>query len=197
MRDPAQPAHVALDVGLEVVAERLPRLQSLVVNPGIEPRVDDVVYRLARAGAAPLGERERQQAEQRGAPGQRLADGVGKPELLAAREHEQAIPPSFVGEDLEVRQELGDMLDLVDDRALAQLREEAARVRLGKVALVGRLQIGVLQVGEGRTTEGRLAGLAWPGHGHERVLSEQRGQPVGDVTPDHRARIWAICTHCK
>ena len=48
------------------------------------------------------------------------------------------------------------MLDLVDDRALAQLREEAARVRLGEVALVGRLQIGVLQVGEGRTAEGRL-----------------------------------------
>ena len=35
------------------------------------------------------------------------------------------------------------MLDLVDDRALAQLREEAAGVRLGKVALVGHLQVRV------------------------------------------------------
>ena len=61
------------------------------------------------------------------------------------------------------------MLDLVDDRALAQLREEAAGVRLGDVALVGRFQVGVLQVGEGGEAQRRLAGLAWPGHGDEQA----------------------------
>ena len=37
------PAHIALDVGFEIVAECLPRLELLIVNPRIATRVQDVV----------------------------------------------------------------------------------------------------------------------------------------------------------
>ena len=84
------------------------------------------------------------------------------------------------------------MLDLVDDRAFAQLREKAAGVRLGEVALVGRFQIGVLQVGEGRTAEGRLAGLAWPGHGDEGVLPEERRPRVDEGQGNRRTRLGQV-----
>ena len=97
-----QPPHVALDVGLHVVAERLPRVESLVENSGIEPGVDDVVYGVACANAPPLRQRERQEAEQRRPPCERLADGAGQPELLATREHEQAVAALFVCKHLEV-----------------------------------------------------------------------------------------------
>ena len=115
----AQPAHVTLDVGLEVVAERLSRVEFVVENPGIESGVDDVVYRVARAHTLPFGERERQQPEQRRATGERLADGAGKAELLAAGEHEKAVAANFVGKHLEIGEERRNVLDLVDDGALS------------------------------------------------------------------------------
>ena len=81
--------------------------------------------------------------------GQGLADGLGEAELPRCREHEEAVASSFVGEDLKIRQELGDVLDLVYDGALAEMRQEATGVRFGEDPLVGGLEIRVLQVGKG------------------------------------------------
>ena len=77
------------------------------------------------------------------------------------------------------------MLDLIDDGALAELSEKAARIRFRKVPLVGRFQVGILQVGKSCAAERRLTGLARPGHGHKGVLPKQGRQPVCDLALDH------------
>ena len=41
------------------------------------------------------------------------------------------------------------MLDFVDDGALAQLREKGPGIGFGKVPLVRRFQVGILQIGKG------------------------------------------------
>ena len=77
------------------------------------------------------------------------------------------------------------MLDFIDDGALAELRQKPPGIGFGKVPLVGRLQVGVGQVGERRPAERRLPGLPRPGHGHEGVLLEQPRQPSGNLALDH------------
>ena len=105
--------------------------------------------------------------------------------MLAARKHVEAVAASFVGEDLEIGQERGDMLDLIDNGALAKLREKSPGIGFGKFPLVRRFQVGVFQIGKGRAAQGSLARLPWPGHGHERVLLEERRQTACDFALDH------------
>ena len=77
------------------------------------------------------------------------------------------------------------MLDLVDDGALAKLRDEAAGIGFGEVSLVGRFEVDVPEMRKSRAAECRLAGLARPGDGHEGVLSEERCQADGNFALDH------------
>ena len=53
--DLPNPAHIALDVGFEVIAERLSWLQSMIVNPRIETRIENIVYDVAGARSLPFG----------------------------------------------------------------------------------------------------------------------------------------------
>ena len=103
----------------------------------------------------------------------------------AAGEDEQAVAPFLVGQDLEVGQQVGGPLDLVEDGPAAEAGQEATGVGPGVFALVGGFQVDVLQVGEGGPAQRRLARLAGPGHGHERVLPEQRHQVGRYLAHDH------------
>ena len=76
-----------------------------------------MIDRFAGTRGPPFPEGEWQQAEQRGSAGERLVDGIGELELLAACEREQTVATSFVGEDLKIGEECGNVLDLIDDGA--------------------------------------------------------------------------------
>ena len=57
-----QAAHVAFDVGLEVVAQGLPRLEPLVVDSRIESRVQNLIHPIVGAASLSFCKREGQQA---------------------------------------------------------------------------------------------------------------------------------------
>ena len=72
--DLADPAHVALDIGLEVVAKRLPGFELPVVNPGIEAGIQDVVD--AARSHPSAGVRQARTAAGEAAPCVRQATGL-------------------------------------------------------------------------------------------------------------------------
>ncbi len=57
------------------------------------------------------------------------------------------------------------MLDLVDDHRTVELGQEPAGIFPGEPPLVDRLQRDIAMGGKGRTCQGRLARLPWPGKG--------------------------------
>lgn len=83
-------------------------------------------------------------------------------ELLRTGEDESPRVRAAVDLDLEVAQQAGCVLDLVEDGAPGVLGEEASWVRRGIVADVQRLEGDVGLVRKDRAAEGRLAGLARP-----------------------------------
>ena len=68
------------------------------------------------------------------------------------------------------------MLDLIDDAATIELREKSSRIRFGKLPVVRRFQVDVIQVGKGGTAERRLAGLAGPGY-RDKTGTAERVRP--------------------
>ena len=121
----------------------------------------------------------------------------GEPELLAACQHEEAVPSQFVGQYLQVGQEFGDALNLIQDGAFTQTGKKAPWIGLGEFPLVGRFQIDVFEMREGRAAQRGLAGLPRPGHGDERVLLEQPDQAGGDFALDHGRTVARRQRYCK
>ena len=185
--DLSDSAHIALDVGLAVVAKRLPGFELLIVNSGIAAGVQDVVNVTACVRLTSFVQGERQQPKQCGAPGERLADGAGQRQMLASSKDEEAILAQFVSEHLQVGQERRNPLDLVQDSASDQLREEPLRVGFSEFPLVGQFEVDVFETRESRAAQCGLAGLARPRHGDEGVLREQLDQKGGDLSLDHGA----------
>ena len=178
-------AHIALHIRFKVIAEGLARFEFLIVNARITTRVQNVVYAVTRAGLSPFIQRKGQQAEQCSAPGQRLVDRIGEPELLAAREHEKAVFALFVCEDLQVGQENGHALDLVQDGTIAELREKAAGIGFGKFPQVGCFQVGVLEMGKRGPTKRGLPRLTRPGHCDKGILAEKLDQARCNLSRNH------------
>ena len=168
-----QSSYITLDIGFEVVAERLMRIKPLVQDTGIESRVENLIHFITCSGLMAFSQRERQQAEQCSPAGQRLVDGIGEPELLATRKHEKPVATPLVGQYLKVGQKRGDTLDLIDDGSRAELPEKASWIRFGKIPYVGRFEIGIFEIWKSDTTKRRLAGLSWSGYSHKGILLEQ------------------------
>lgn len=119
--------------------------------------------------------------------------------MLAARQDEETVTPPLVGENLQIRQEFRNALDLIQDGPFTEAGEKAPRIGLRELPLIGRLQIDVSQIREGLATDGGLARLTRSGHGHEGVLPEEAGQAGHDVAFDRERRlscheIIALCT---
>ena len=117
-------ANVALDVGLEVVPERPGRLEGLVVDARVEAGVDHDADVEIRSRPARLLDRKRQQREDGGSSGERLADRLAHAQLATAGEDELAVPLPLVDGCLDVRRQLRHPLDLVEHRPVAALSEE-------------------------------------------------------------------------
>gem|GEM_PF-6353710 len=98
----ADPAHVALHVGRDVVAQCLRGVTPLGMDARVAAAEQDFVDIAGRAGQRTLRQCERQQAQHSGTARERLADRVGPTELLAAGEDEPGPPGLAVDEDLEV-----------------------------------------------------------------------------------------------
>ena len=95
-------AYVALNIGLEVVPQRLGGVEALINDAGIKARVEDIIHYSARVDLPSFAERKGQQAKQRRPASQRLVDGIREAELLAAGKYEQAIATSLVRNHLKV-----------------------------------------------------------------------------------------------
>ena len=123
--------------------------------------------------------------KQRGASGKGLAYGVGELELLAADQNEEAVPPRFVCQDLQVGQEIGDTLDFVQDGSFAETRKKPPWIGFREFPQVGRFQVDMVEMREGGAAERGLARLSRPGDGDERVLTEQCNQAGCYLAVDH------------
>lgn len=150
-----------------------------------EPRDQRLVKPDVRPACAQFVERQRQQAEERGAARQGLVHLVEDEELATAGKYEEPVCPPLVGEHLEPRQQLGYPLDLVEDGPVRVAGEKALRVLLGEATYPWRLQIHVCEVGECRPAERGFPRLPRPGHGDERVLAKEPLKVRRDGSRNH------------
>lgn len=182
-------AHVALDVGGDVVGQPAVGGDLPVVDARIAAPPQGVEEVLRRGGEAPqLVEAERQEVQHAGSSRQGLRDGLRQAEVLRPGEDEPPVLRAGIDVDLEVAEQIGRVLDFVDDRAGGMLCQEAARVGGGELALVERFERHVRLVREGRPAQRGLAGLARPGHGDHRIVGRQGAQARFEVAWDHRCR---------
>jgi len=108
--------------------------------------------------------------------------------LLRSGEDEAARRRSFVDLELQVAEEIGRALHLIDDRPVGQRGQKAARIRHRELAHVERLETDVGQGGKGRAAEGGLARLPRAGDAHDRVIAREFGEAEGGISGDHRSR---------
>ena len=109
--------------------------------------------------------------------------------MFAARQDEEAASPLLVGENLQIRQEIWNALDLVQDGTFTEAGEKAPRIGLCELPLIGRLEIDVGKIRKGLPTDGGLARLTRPGHGHEGILPEETGQTGDNFAFNHGRRL--------
>ena len=86
---------------------------------------------------------------------------------------------------LEVGQQLGNVLHLIEDGAFVELCQKTPGVGFGKVPLVRRSQVGIFQVGKSGSAEGSLARLPGPSHSYGAIRLKKRSQTAGDFTLNH------------
>ena len=165
------------------------------MNARIEAGVDHLLYRLDLGEPPCFGDGEGKQTKQRGAAGERLADGLNDSELLTAGQNKAAGPRVLVHPCLDVGDELRRPLNLIDDGAVAALAEKAKRVFDGELTGVGLLEIEVGEIGKGRSAQGCLSRLPGPSDGNDRILLIQGFENRLDFSLDHDSTLSEICAN--
>ncbi len=184
-------ANIALQVGPHVGVEPVGRLQIAIVDGRVEAGMQDRVQPHRRrsdaghrAGFELLGrerrplrqfrEREGQELQDRSAAGERLTDAFGEQVVLRTG-HDQGSGTTLVDEPLDVGEQVGRVLGLVEDRPrqARQAVEEAARVFARFLAILQIFQGDVAEVREGEPRQGGLARLP---RAREEDHGELRGQ---------------------
>jgi hypothetical protein len=117
-----------------------------------------------------VGPAERQQAQNSAAASQRLADTMQEQEVLRAGEDELPRLVLPVDDPLDVGEQVGHPLDLVQDHLAPKLIQESARVVHGERPRVGVFERRVAMAGKGGPHERGLAGLAWSRDGHNGIV---------------------------
>lgn len=182
LTDREQATHVALQVGLDVVADPAARGDGLVMNAWKAPREQGLKEILRRAGeAAELVDGERQQVHDCRAPREGLRHRPRLPEVLRAGQDPPSRSGIVVDLGLEVGEQVGCVLDLVENGAVRVIGEETPRVRAGVGPIVDPLEVDVRLARKDVASEGGLAGLPGPGDGDDRVLPRNPGQDDGEV----------------
>ena len=197
--------HVPLEVRLEVLGEPFARVEPAVVDAGIETahgvlrpgagrrRVAvagrQQVVDLRRRPPRELGQREREERAQAHAAGKRLRDAFHQQEVAGTGQQEPAGRGVVVHQYLDVREEVGRPLHLVQDDRVLEAAEEPARVVEREGALVRPLERHVPVQGEGVAQQRGLAGLSRAVHRHHGVLCCGPAQPAGQMARDHHVRL--------
>ncbi len=181
---------VALEVGLVVVPQPLLRFEALVVDsrvPACEQRFEEMRRTLLRSrgrnptrseGFGDILDRpadqfrstERQQARHGAAAGERLANTMQEQEVLRAGKDELARPVCPIDDAMDVREQVGGPLDLVEDHLASELIEEAARILRSEPAHVGVFERRVAMPRKGGANERGFARLPWSRYGHDRGI---------------------------
>ena len=133
--------------------------------------------------------RQRQQVQNLGAPGQRLAHRLEQCEVLRSGQDPAPGCRIRVDDALQVGEQRGDALHLVDHRPLRELGQERAWVFRREGPVVGGLEGSVRMLGKEGPAKGGLAAL--PGAG-ERDRGRMQGSPRefgNEVASDHEVKI--------
>ena len=154
----------------EAGEERLPRIGAPQARGCPNGRIRGPVQAPRVQGREPvqLGDGERIEREDGGSPRQRLRHRLHEQDVLRSRHDEPARTGVVVHEALDVGEEFGRPLDLVEDQGIAP-RKEPARIRQRPRAHVGCLQRRVPIIGEHRPHERGLPGLPRAGERHHGV----------------------------
>ena len=143
----------------------------------LDPLCNDF-FRAGRGASEEFGSRERQEVVDAAASGKRLADFFEQEEVLGACKYVLAEASCFIGDGLDVREQIGGVLCFVNDDLFGpEASEEARGIFEGEVSLVGFFEGEVVCVGKGCFDEGGFARLAWPGDNDDGVP----GGCLGDV----------------
>jgi hypothetical protein len=116
--------------------------------------------------------------EDRGAPSQRLRDGLQQQEILGAGQNEVTGPVGLVDNAQDVREQLRGTLSLVQDDGAVELGQKPLRVVQREITLVRKLERDVPVTLERAANERCLARLPGPGDGHHRVASDGFAQSL-------------------
>lgn len=194
--------YIPLHVGL--VVARIPggRVEALVVDPRIEA-AEEGLHEIRRAlSPAPgklvsqglqreglpsvkLTERKREQVEDRAPPGEGLADGAQEEEVLRSAQDEPPRAILAVDDRLDVGEQIGGALHLVEDDTPRELPEEPARIFERIFPDVGIFERRVLVAGEYRLDERGLSRLARTGEGDHGILPRQLFENRFEDSSDH------------
>ena len=167
------------------------------MNPWVEPTVQHVVHRLTQLYPLPFGQGKRQKTKQCGTARERLIYCIGELEVFTAGEDEKTVLSPLIRHDLEVGQEAGDTLNLVQNGAGADLSQQATRVGFGELTLIRCFEVDVRQVGEGLAAQRGLTGLARSRHGHEGILPEEIDEAGSDVALNHDGKYNSTLNNLK
>ena len=194
---------IPLHVGSDVVVEPPVRGQSLVVDAGIEPLVEDLrrgrrrlvpfadaAYALPRIPSDKARQFRPSQGEQfevRHPTGEALPDAFHQEELLASGQDEVLAAPVHVF--LEVAEEPGYPLDLVQDGAVAEIVEESARIGFGPRTPIQRFQAHIGVLGEHQAGKRGLSALTRSHQGDAGVSRRQLRDELLQNPRMHRVNI--------
>ena len=195
-------SNVAFHVGSIIVAKPLLWIEVLVVDPGVEASEEGVHQIDPRRGfhsrkrsadrrewqaltARQLGQREWQQVEHGGAPGQRLTDGSQQQEVLRTGQDEPPGAASLIDDRLNVGEQIRCALHFIEDDRVTVLREESPRVLERETANVRILEGRVIVAGKGGSNERCLSRLPRTRQGHHRVAAGDLHQAGLECSLDH------------
>lgn len=168
----------------------------------VDPRVGALPEDRGQVGrsivkGAQLIEARWQQHEDAATPRQRLRNRMGEPEMLGAGQDEPARIGASIDLFLQIRQQLRDVLNLVEDRAVGVLGEKSARIVTREIARIQCLQRHIGPIREGCTTQRRLTGLARAGNDNNRVVARQPDELRSKCAGNHRLHLCVECMDCK
>ncbi len=107
--------------------------------------------------------------------------------VLRAGENEPAWLVLPIHDPLDVREQVGDALGLVEDHLARELIQESPRVLHGERTLVRVFEGTVAMPWKGGSDQRRLARLAWSGNRHHGVFSGGGLEHFGQVSRYHRS----------
>lgn len=114
---------------------------------------------------------------------------MGEPEMLGAGQDDPARSGASIDLFLQIRRQLRDVLNLVEDGTVGVLGKKSTRTVTREIARIQCLQRHIGPIRKGRTTQRRLAGLARTGDDNNRAVARQPDELRSKRTGNHRRHL--------